>query len=69
MNVAHYVIDTLFSQCVFDDGLEGFFLLWRRNRLDTAKQLLGNVRAELFCVFGLVQQTVNIRIAILKCRE
>ena len=54
---------------ITDQILEGGFLIPCRHRHMTAKDIVNQIILKFFCVFRIIQKTVDVRGAVVKGRE
>ena len=63
------LIGTVGEQCVSDECIEGLLLGGGAHRKLTAKELAGKIRMELIGIFRVVEQVVDIGVAVCKGRK
>ena len=69
MDILDYFIFAVIAKRFLDQSLESFFLASGCERRYAAEQDVGKAVGKVLCIFGIIQKTVDIGAAVVKCRE
>ena len=69
MNGSNHLIIAVLAERLLDQSLENLLLAFGRERQHTAQERIGEFLMERFRIFGIVEQTVQIRAAVIEGGE